>query len=262
MTQVCLITFLEGVRNRVLYAIVVFSVIIMFLSAVFSRFFMQDLSKVVADFNLGAMSLAGLLISFSVSVGLVAKDLDRRTIYFVLGRNISRRRYIFGKFAGLALLLVSAYGIIFLLTHVPILLMKSAMPAYFKGFSWDAYALAAFADLVKCVFLNAVIIFFSSFVTASFTVLIFSILIYIAGQSLAEVLSYVSSSEIYASLDDFLSIIKYLVPDFSSLDYKTVAANGIMPPMDIYAGSIAYALVYSAVLIVLAGIIFSRREFP
>ncbi len=140
--------------------------------------------------------------------------------------------------------------------------MKSAMPAYFKGFSWDAYALAAFADLVKCVFLNAVIIFFSSFVTASFTVLIFSILIYIAGQSLAEVLSYVSSSEIYASLDDFLSIIKYLVPDFSSLDYKTVAANGIMPPMDIYAGSIAYALVYSAVLIVLAGIIFSRREFP
>lgn len=262
MMQVCFITFLEGVRNRVLYAIVIFSLIIMFLSAVFARFFMQDLSKVIADFNLGAMSLAGLLISFSVSVGLVAKDLDRRTIYFVLGRNISRRRYIFGKFAGLALLLISAYSIIFLLTHIPILLMKSAMPAYFKGFSWNAYALAALADLVKCVFLNAVIIFFSSFVTTSFTVLIFSVLIYIAGQSLAEVLTYAGTSEAYAGLSGFLNIVKYIVPDFSSLDYKTVAANGIMPPLDIYTGSILYALVYSAVLLVLAGIIFSRREFP
>lgn len=262
MRQVCFITFLEGVRNRVLYAIFVFTIIIMFLSTIFSQFFMQDLGKVVADFNLGAMSLAGLLISFSVSVGLIAKDLDRRTIYFVLGRNISRRSYIFGKFAGLALLIICAYIIIFLLTHIPILLMKASIPAYFKNFSWGAYALAAFADLIKCIFLNTVIIFFSSFVTASFTTLVFSILIYIAGQSLAEVLNYVSSSETYSAIAGFLNIVKYIVPDFSSLDFKTVAANGIMPPAGIYFGSIAYALVYSAVLLLLAGIIFERKEFP
>lgn len=262
MLQVCRITFLEGVRSRVLYSIFVFAVIIMFLSTVFAQFFMQDLGKVIADFNLGAMSLAGLLISFSVSVGLIAKDLDKRTIYFVLGRGISRRSYIFGKFLGLSLIIVCAYAMMFVLTLVPLYLMKAAIPFYFKSFSLSVYAMAAFADLVKCIFLNAVIIFFSSFVTASFTILIFSILVYIAGQTLTEVLLYVSVSDIYASLAVFLNGVKYIVPNFALLDFKTLAANGITPPIDVYLGSLGYAVVYSFILLLFAGIIFERKEFP
>lgn len=262
MFQICKITFLEGVRSRVLYSIFVFSLIIMFLSTIFSQFFMQDLGKVVVDFNLGAIALAGLLISFSVSVGLIAKDLDKRTIYFVLGRGISRKNYIFGKFAGLSLIIVIAYLMIFLLTLLPIYIMKSIIPFYYKSFSLSLYSMAVLADLAKCVLLNAVIIFFSSFVSTSFTVLVFSMLIYICGQSLTEVLSYASSSETYAQLELFLNFIKYIIPNFALFDFKALAANGIAFPYELYLGSILYGLVYSIILLLLAGLIFDKREFP
>ena len=262
MLRVCRITFIEGIRSRMLYSIIALSVILMLTGTVFSQFFMQDLGKVITDFNLGAVSFSGLLISFSLSVGLISKDLDKRTIYFVLSRGISRRDYIFGKFVGLALIIAVSYAAIFALTLLPLCVMRSYIPFYFKSFSMPIYTAAVFADLVKCIFLNAVIIFFASFVTSSFSVLIFSLLTYIGGQTLTEALSYMQSSGLYAWHGTILETLKYIVPNFSLLDFKTLAASGISLPIDIYIGSIAYAAVYSTILLLAAGMIFSWREFP
>jgi ABC-type transport system involved in multi-copper enzyme maturation permease subunit len=262
MWQVCRITFLEGVRNRVLYSVFVLAVIVMFLSVIFSSFFMRDLAKVTADFNLSGISFAGLLISFSVSVGLIAKDLDRRTIYFVLARGISRRDYIFGKFAGVAVLLGAAYLMLYAVSFIPVFAVKSMSAAYFSSFSLTAYTAAVVADFMKCLLLNAVILFFSSFVTNSFTALIFSIMVYIAGQALPEVAAYIASgADVSGSLAAVINFSKYIVPNFSLLDFKVVAANGIMPPPALLAGSLCYGAVYSLVLLFLGGIIFERRQF-
>lgn len=261
MRQVCLISFLESVRSHIFHAILVFSFIFMFLSMFFAYFFMQDVGKVVVDFNLSAIAMGGLLISFFVSVGLIGKDLDKRTIYFVLGRGISREKYIYGKFAGLLLIVFTAYILMFAVSFIPLLLMKELAPLHFKSFSGNAYFLGVLADLFKCILLNAVIIFLSSFVTTSFTILIFSIFIYVTGETLAEVIGYLSVAKSGVIIESVIGIAKYLVPNFAALDFKLLVANGIIPSLNIVIISIAYSIIYSIILIFFAGVIFKKREF-
>ncbi|WP_022850634.1 ABC transporter permease [Limisalsivibrio acetivorans] len=266
MWAVARITFLEGLRNRVLHSIFVFALIIMFMSIVFTNFFMQDLGKVAADFNLSAISLAGLLICFSISVNLISKDLDRRTIYFVLARPLKRSHYIYGKFIGLMFILACAYALLFVMTLIPLIALKMQSAQYFRSFSWTAYFTAVLADFVKAGMLNGVIIFFSSFVTNAFTALIFSILVYITGQSIAEVVQYISIPSIAektaGTVSVTMDVAKYIMPNFSVFDIKVRAANGIMPPAGELTLMFSYGAVYTIIMLIIAGIIFDRREFP
>ena len=94
------LTFKEGVRDRALFGIGLFSLFMMTGSILVVSMFMRELDKVTVDINLSAITFAGLLLSFFVSINLMAKDIDRHTIYFVLSKSFSRGQYIWGKYLG------------------------------------------------------------------------------------------------------------------------------------------------------------------
>ncbi len=106
------ITFQEGLRNRILWGIFFFAFLLSIANYVFTQSFGYDLGKVSVDLGISAVSLAGLLIIFFMGINLISRDIEKRTVYMILARPITRSQYILGKFLGLALMVAASVVIL------------------------------------------------------------------------------------------------------------------------------------------------------
>jgi ABC-type transport system involved in multi-copper enzyme maturation permease subunit len=261
------ITFKEGIRNRSVFGILLFSLFILGLNIAVAGFFMRDIGKVSADMNLSALSFAGLLLVLFVGLNLMAKDIDKKTIHLVLSKPISRVEYIWGKFLGIQFFIVSSLSFLIALSSGTMFLLQSIYPGYFEHFSWPIFFLACFFILVKLSVLSAIVVFLSSITTSSFITLIFSICVFIMGVSIEEVVFYLRSHfaaeglAISDPLRRVIEIISYIVPNFSAFDFKTEAAHGLAVGWSRIGFSLGYGVTYLVLLLLFASFIFQRREF-
>jgi len=259
------LTFKEGVRDRALFGIGLFSLLMMTGSILVVSMFMRELHKVTVDINLSAISFAGLLLSFFVSINLMSKDMDRYTIYSVLSKPFSRSQYIWGKYLGIMLLVVTAMGILTLCSSLTIWFTKSQYALYFQGFSWIEFFKAVYAEILMFFLLNALIVFFSTITTSSFITLLFSISTYIVAQTIEEVVLFLKTKEaadmaMSQSVNTIIDIVQYLLPNMSIFDIKIQSAHSITISWGYLAAITCYAGAYTIVLLIMASLIFNRRE--
>jgi len=262
-----LVTCKEGIRDRSLYGIFLFALFVLGLNIAVAGFFMRDLGKVTVDMNLAALSFAGLLLVFFICINLMAKDIDKKTIHLVLSKPFSRAEYIWGKYFGLLLVVLFAQVIVLLFSCGTVAYVHGMYPNYFAGFHWPVFFIAAFFIYLQQALLCAIVVFFSSITSTSFITLIFSIASYIVGVSLEEVVFYLrtqaASQDVVASLQlqRTLETVSWLVPNFAAFDFKIEAAHGLALEWSRLAMTCGYGISYIIVLLVLASIIFKRREF-
>ena len=119
--------FRESLRDKILYNLVLFAGLLIGLSVLLADLSITEHHKVIADMGLAAINLIGVIIAMFVGISLVNKEIERRTIYTIMARPISRSFFIMGKYFGLALTLLVNMSVmlaVFLLTlwlyHVPI----------------------------------------------------------------------------------------------------------------------------------------------
>jgi ABC-type transport system involved in multi-copper enzyme maturation permease subunit len=264
MLPLITVTFLQGVRSRIFFGIFVFSLFVVVLSAVFANFFMQDLGKVAFDFNISAISVAGLLISASLSVNLIAQDLDKRTIYFVLSRPISRTRYIWGKYFGLLAVFFFAYFLLTIVSCFTLLYLKHQFSLYFSSFSWLAYLQAIYFDFLKIMVFNSIILLFAVITTSSFVNLLFSLATYLVGQSISDVINFISigagKETVTPMVHDLLFFLRYIIPNFELFDVKVISAHGMFVSAADFCYFTMYGVVYSTIVLCLTATIFKRKE--
>ena len=261
------ITFKEGIRNRSLFGIAILALFLFGLNVSIAGFFMRDVGKVTVDMTLTALSLAGLLLVFFVSVNLMAKDIDRKTIHLVLSKPISRSQYIWGKYVGIILFVTVSVLILIFLASLTVLYIYILYPDYFAGFSWWGFFVACIFGILKLWLLSAIVVFFSSFTSSSLITLIFSLCSYIVGVTIEEVVFYINSELaaqekiISGSLKSFIGVISYIFPNLSVFDFSLEAAHGLLISGNRIFFSFGYGLLYIITLLMLAALIFSRREF-
>jgi len=259
------LTFKEGVRDRALFGIGLFSLFMMAGSILVVSMFMRELYKVTVDINLSAITFAGLLLSFFVSINLMSKDIDRHTIYLVLSKPFSRSQYIWGKYLGIMLLIITAMGILTFCSTLAIWFTKSQYLLYFQGFSWMEFYKAVYAELLMFFLLNALIIFFSTITTSSFITLLFSISTYVAGQTIEEVVLFLKTRHaadmvMSRGISSIIDIVQYVLPNLSVFDLKIQSAHAITISWNYLAAITCYAIAYSIVLLIMAALIFNKRE--
>lgn len=131
-----ILTFKEGVRDRAILGIGLFSLMMMSITFIIISFFMRELNKVAVDINLSVITLAGLLLTFFVSINLMAKDIDKKTIYCVMSKPFSRAEYVWGKYFGLMLILLVAFVVLTVCSSVTVALAKFQYADWFGSFSW------------------------------------------------------------------------------------------------------------------------------
>src|SRR5213082_1182582 len=91
--------FKESVRDKVLYNLVIFAVLLMAVSFLLGQLTAGQDIKIIKDLGLAAMSIFGLFIAVFIGIGLVSKEVERRSIYSLLAKPISRAEFITGKYA-------------------------------------------------------------------------------------------------------------------------------------------------------------------
>ncbi len=244
--------FREAVRDRILYNLIVF-VLLITVSAIFlGELTAGQESRVIVNLGLSATLIFGAFISIFVGVSLVWKEIEKKTVYSIFSKAVGRGEFIVGKYLGLCATLgvnltVMALGVTLALLYVG--------GSGLIGGVWAA-ALLIFFELT---IITGVAIMFSSFSTPALSALLtfFVFLIGHFSASLLDLASTVGSNSAVA----FFTVVYYLLPNLSLFSFITETANGMLPPGSMIAGAAAYAVCYDIVLLTITVLIFSRRNF-
>jgi ABC-type transport system involved in multi-copper enzyme maturation permease subunit len=248
---IALNTFRESLRDKILYNLVLFAGMLIGLSVLLADLTIMEHHKIIADMGLAAINLTGVIIAMFVGISLVNKEIDRRTVYTIMARPISRTSFILGKYAGLTLTLFVNVAImlaVFLLTlwlyHVPIGL------AIFQ---------AVGLIFVELLVVTAIALFFSTFSSSTLSA-IFTLAIYVIGHLTTDLKSVAGKSG-NETASAMMSGLYYLCPNLESLNIKGQAAVGIPVGYDYLVLASLYGLAYAAVLVTGACFVFQRRDF-
>ena len=258
-----LLTFKEGIRDRSLYLILFFCILTITFSFILVGFYIRQLDKVSVDILLSTINFAGLLLTFFLSVKLMAKDLDKHGIYFILSKPFSRTQYILGKYCGIMLIIFVCFLILCFCSAITLFFTKIQYNEWFKDFLWIEFFKACYSLFLMFFILNAFVIFFSSITSNSFLVQLLSILIYIAGQIIEEAVLFLKSKIPINAKTETISIVdilRYLLPDLSVFDLKTTAAHSIGISYQYLFYITGYSILYSMVLLLLSAMFFLKKE--
>lgn len=247
-------TFREAVRDRVLYNLVLF-VLLLIAGAIFlSELSAAQESKIIVDMGLSACLLFGTFIAIFVGTGLVFKEIERRTIYAIFAKPVGRGEFLVGKYLGLSLTLAVNVAVMGL--GVSIALM------YVRG-GWDALALHIWPTimliLLELMILVAVALLFSAFSSPTISASL-SFAVLIIGHFSSDLKTFAASMGTQ-STRIFFGALYYLLPNFSHYSFITPAAHGQVPSLMHLFSALLYAVVYITVLLASATLIFNRRNF-
>lgn len=250
---VALNTFREAVRDRVLYNLVFFA-LLMIVSAIFVGEISIGVEEmVIKSLGLSAISVIGLLIAVFIGVGLVSKEMDKRTLYALLAKPVRRWEFLLGKFGGLVLTLAvnamaMAVGLL-----AAVLYVKRHLE------SFDAILLVAiYFILLKLMLVVALAMLFSCYSTPLLAIL-YTIALYIAGLFVENIRTFHSTTT-GAGPSPLMVVLSYLLPNFENFNVMAAAAHGRAIPASLILQNTAYAAVYCAIVLLVAVAVFSKRN--
>ncbi len=247
-------TFRESIRDRVLYNLILFVLILVAASAFVSDLSLDMESQFTAALGLSAMLVFGALIAIFIGVGLVYKEIDKRTIYSLLSKPVHRYEFIIGKYSGLCLTLLVNLAVMVLATELALLYVNGKFVAI-----QIAVLAASFLIYLELVLLVAVALMFSSFTTPMLAAL-FSFAVYLIGQFSKDLLVMASLSE-STMTRLVLTILYYLLPNLSNFGFIAEASHGRVVPRSLAVSATVYAIVYVGILLSGAVLIFQKRNF-
>ncbi|MET0647024.1 MAG: ABC transporter permease subunit [Pyrinomonadaceae bacterium] len=247
-------TFREAVRDRVLYNLVLF-VLILTGGAVF----LGELSaaqelKIIVDMGLSAALLFGVFIAIFVGVGLVYKEIERRTIYAIFSKPVGRGEFLLGKYLGLCLTLA---------VNVAVMGAGVSLALLYVSGGWHPLALSIWPAValiyVELMIVVAVALLFSSFSSPALSALL-TFFVFVIGHFSAELKS-LSAAGASGVARLFFAALYYLLPNLSNYSYITAAAHGRTPAAPDFLVAVLYGLAYIAALLAASTLVFKRRNF-
>ena len=256
--------FKESVRDRVPYNLALFAVLLIGASYLLGQLTAGQDVKIIKDLGLAATTVFGLFIAIFIGIGLVSKEVERRSIYALLAKPITRPQFIAGKYAGLVLTLaanvavmtVALYAVLGYLTYV-------ATPA--ERAAWDAPGMdprlleAIALIFVALMVITAIALFFSTFSTPLLAAAL-TFGMFVVGHFNSDLKNFDRVVESRPAI--WLARgIYHIVPDFSAFDIKTQVVHGLPVGAGYLAATAGYGFAYITALLIVSVLIFARRDF-
>jgi ABC-type transport system involved in multi-copper enzyme maturation permease subunit len=242
-------SFRETVRERVLYNLVFFALVMTLSGLLLRHLSLGQDEKIIKDVGLAAIDFFGTLIAIFVGVSFVSKEIERRSLYPILAKPVSRGQFFIGKYLGLALTLLVNTVVMTIGMYVTLVMVgRRADPHLLK---------AVYALYIGFLVVIALALMLSS-LTSSALAAVATVGVVLAGRysdvvrNMREVLP--------AAPQGFVQALYYVIPNFANFDFKDIAAYGD----PIGAGTLAYVTLYGALyasLLLLVGLVsFGRRD--
>lgn len=260
--------FKENVRDRALYGLAAFAVLLVAASVLIGQLTAGQDVKIVKDLGLAAIELSGVVMAILIGVGLVSREIERRSIYSLLSKPLGRAEFIIGKYCGLVLTLlvnVAAMTAAFLVilaclgetSWAPAVGAVRVAEAPILDPALLVAVLLIFAELAL---LTAVALFFSTFSSGASLGTMFSLGLFVAGHfggDLRRMAELVASPAVRV----VMRATAALLPAFSAFDVKDQVVHGVPVPLGFIGLTLLYGAAYTAATLGAAIAVFSCREF-
>ena len=197
------------------------------------------------------MSIFGALIAIFLGIGLVSKEIEKRTVYTIISKPIDRYQFILGKYLGLVLTLLANVGVM--------ALGLIGLAYLWEGTLSPRLALAVLFIFIELILVTALALLFSTFSSPTLSA-IFTLCLFVAGHLSADLRLFAArfGGRLIRSAVEGLY---FLLPNLSRLNFKDQAVHSLGIDAGTTALSFLYAMVYVAALVLAAMAIFERRDF-
>jgi ABC-type transport system involved in multi-copper enzyme maturation permease subunit len=250
IVAIALNTFREAVRDRVLYLLLVFALILIGVSRLLSLLTVGDEAKIIKDVGLSAISLFGVLTAVFVGVSLVFKEIERRTVYTLLANPVGRWQFLAGKFVGLLAVLAMNLALMSL-ALIGLLLFRGESP-------WVLMP-AILLVFVELAVVTAFALLFSS-LTNPILAAVWTFAVYVTGH-LSWSLQLLKDKMPEGAGRWLCDVAYWVLPNLDRLDIKAEAVHGLPLPAGYVPYAVAYGIAYAAVVLLLACAAFVRKDF-
>jgi len=247
-------TFKESVRQKVLYNLVAFALLLICAAILFGSISVGVERIILITLGLTSISVFGLLIAIFIGIDLVSKEIERRTIYNILSKPVTRVEFILGKYLGLLLTLLVNTAIMTVGFYGALFYQERAL-----GLGDLVFLGAIYFILLQLAIVVGVAVVFSCISTPVLSA-VFTFCLYVIGNFSADLRAFgqESRSVLLGTMSD---ILYYALPNFGDFNVISQVAHAQKIPGYLWLGNSLYALLYIAVLLGMAVLIFEEREF-
>ncbi|HWF86658.1 MAG TPA: ABC transporter permease [Vicinamibacterales bacterium] len=256
--------FRESVRDKVLYNLVFFAILLIAASYLLGQLTAGQDVKIIKDLGLSATLLFGVFIAVFIGIGLVSKEVERRSIYSLMAKPIHRHQVVLGKYVGLTLTLAVNVAIMAAALYAVLAYMSWGIGADVQR-AWDAPALdpallkAITLIFVELMLVTAIALFFSTFSSPMLSAA-FAFGFFIVGHFSTDLRNFDQVVDSPAAVG-LARGLYWILPNLSAFDVKAQVVHAEAVPMGYMALTIAYAALYISIVLIVAMLVFSRRDF-
>lgn len=246
-------TFRESVRDRILYNLVLFVFLMIGASLFLGDLSMYQEMRMIVDMGLTAMSVFGVLIAIFIGIGLVYKEIDKRTIYSLLAKPIQRSEFILGKYFGLCFTLLVNTSVMALAVILALLVRIG-----FDPIAWKIIP-AAYLIFLELMVMTAVALLFSSFSSPALSALL-AFFVFIIGRSSAD-LKLIADTTKSGAIRAVCQTLYYALPNLGNFNFIGQTAQGKTIAFSAIGMATIYAALYITVLLSATIMTFQQRNF-
>lgn len=248
--SIALNTFRENLREKLLYNLLFFALLMIGSSILLSRITLGDYHRLILDLGLASINLFGVLIAIFVGIGLVSKEVDRKTIYTIVSKPIPRYAFLLGKYCGLVITLLANTVVMV----AGLLIVLQVMDVPITSLVFKSLALI----FLELMVITAVAVLFSTFTSATLSA-IFTLAVYVIGHLSGDLKEFAKKLDEVSQI--IVNAIYYTLPNLERFNLKGHVIHHLDFGMADMALTLAYGLTYAAFLLLLASVIFQRRDF-
>jgi ABC-type transport system involved in multi-copper enzyme maturation permease subunit len=247
------VTIREAIRQKLAVNLLVFAVALVAASITISTLTFGEQYRIIVNLALSAMEIFGSLIAVFLGAGLIARDVERRSVYPIVAKPVSRAAYVVGRYAGL----VATTTLNMLVMAV---VMVAVLATYTGGLAFlsETPFLAVLASMVvRFAMIGAIATLFSSFSTATLSA-IFTLSLVVAGQLATDLMRYWQQQGAWAGR---LGAAAYaIVPNLEALNLKEAMVYKDPIAASFVVTGLGYGVLYAGAVLALAAAVFSRRD--
>jgi len=248
--SIALNTFRENLRDKLLYNLLVFALLMIGSSLLLMRLTLGEFHRLLLNVGLGSINIFGVLIAIFVGIGLVNKEIEKKTIYTIVSKPVARSQFLIGKYLGLTLTLF----VNTLIMAGGLLLVLFAQGVPIESMLFKALGLIFMEFMV----ITAVALLCSTFTSATLSA-IFTLATYVIGHLTADLKTF--GEKMDEGMRAVVTGLYYILPNLERFNLKGNVIHHIEVSGTDLLLIVMYGLTYVAFLLMSASIIFQRRDF-
>ncbi len=238
------------VRDKILYGIIIFALLYVLFELFLADLVLKEL-PMVKSFGLTGIYFFNAIIALFLGTTSFFKDVDRKVVYFLLSKPVSRAEFLLGKFLGLCMVL--------LLTTAILGAAYLGLVAYEHGGFDTLGLLAIFMQYLEMALFIAFALFVSTF-SSSLLSIVYTSAVFFLGHVVSSLLNDARQIGVTGIKYHLVQVLYYVFPNLEKFDARNLAIHNIATPALSFAIAFAYAAAYITLLLGAAIWIFNKKE--